>query len=275
MDYREFPPSASLEMLIECFWHLRGAGSGSWDSIYPDACCELVFNLGEPAEERHRERLSLQPQHLVHGQIHERILLRSAPVTEVLGIRLRPWGASALLQLPGGALTAGAQALDAVAPALAPRLISIVEDTAPVATRIRRLDSCLGDWVRRRNIKPPPLGRLARHLQMTPAAGAPDIAELTGWSRRTAQRRFQVELGLTPKRFEQITRFLRFLRRLDLEPNAKLAELAVAAGYYDQPHLHRDLRRFTGETPAAFRARRRGAFDPLYSGERLDRLVAI
>lgn len=275
MHYREFAPSAPSRPLVDAYWHLRGSGNGRWESIYPDSCGEILFNLGRPADERREPRIERQPRHLVYGQIEERILVRSASDTDVLGIRLLPWAASAILRVPADELAGGAIAFDSIAPELARRLIAIVEDSKPVPARILELDSYLIRWARRKGVEVPATGRVARHLQRRPSARPSDISRLTGWSPRTGQRRFRAELGLGPKRFQQITRFLRFLRRLDLEPDAPTAELAVAAGYYDQPHLHRDLRRFTGETPAAFRARRRGTFDPLYSSERLGRLVSL
>lgn len=275
MDYREYPPSALLAPLVECYWHLLGSGSGEWEPVYPDTCGEIVLNLGEPADERRGSEIARQPRHLVYGQIEERMLLRSAKATEVLAIRLRPWGASALLRTPGYELARGAISLDSIAPVLARRLISIAESSRPVAARIRRIDACLARWAAQNDTALSDAGRVAGYLQRTPTRGASDVANLTGWSVRTAQRRFRAELGLSPKRFHQITRFLRFLRWLELEPETPIAGLACAAGYYDQPHLHRDLRRFTGETPASFRSRRAGTFDSLYGDARLDRLVAI
>ncbi|MER6878168.1 helix-turn-helix domain-containing protein, partial [Amycolatopsis sp. NPDC000673] len=48
-------------------------------------------------------------------------------------------------------------------------------------------------------------------------------------------------------------RILRLQRAIALAPaTATLADLAVAAGYSDQPHLTRECRALTGLTPSAY-----------------------
>jgi hypothetical protein len=65
---------------------------------------------------------------------------------------------------------------------------------------------------------------------------------------RSMQRHFQHALGMTPKQFEQIQRALRAvdLLRAGVVP----AEVAITAGYSDQPHLTRSLKALMGSTPA-------------------------
>ena len=275
MAYREFVPSPPLRAFVECFWHLRTSGGAAWESIYPDGCSELVFNLGEPAEELRDGAIVRQPRHLAYGQLDRRLVLRGAAATEVLGVRLQPSGGSALFGIPGDQLSGRATSIGELSPPLASRLISVAEDDLSPSDKIARLDARLRAWIRERELEPAATAPIARHLRRTPAATADDIRALTGWSTRTAQRRFRSEIGLAPKRFLQVTRFMRFLRLVNREREAPISQLAVAAGYYDQPHLHRDLRRFTGATPTAFRSKSRETFDRLYGRERLERLVVV
>ena len=63
------------------------------------------------------------------------------------------------------------------------------------------------------------------------------------------RRRCLEESGLTPK---HLCRVLRFRRACALaHPAADWAEIAAGAGYFDQSHLIRDFREFTGRTPVS------------------------
>lgn len=65
---------------------------------------------------------------------------------------------------------------------------------------------------------------------------------------RTAQTRFLRAVGLPLRTLELIERARHAVRML--HAGRTIAEVALAAGYYDQPHLTRSLRRFIGHTPA-------------------------
>jgi AraC-like DNA-binding protein len=65
---------------------------------------------------------------------------------------------------------------------------------------------------------------------------------------RTAQARFVRAVGLSRRKLRQIER-ARHASRL-LRTGASIADAVSDAGYYDQPHLTRALRRLIGHTPA-------------------------
>ena len=87
------------------------------------------------------------------------------------------------------------------------------------------------------------------------------VAAEAGMSSRRFRDRFRASVGLAPKSFAMVARFQRLLRCLPeaLEPD--WAELAVGCGYYDQAHLIRDFRRFTGLTPTDYCPRAPGDFN--------------
>ena len=67
-------------------------------------------------------------------------------------------------------------------------------------------------------------------------------------STRTIQRRFLRATGLTHGTFIQIDRAQQAVSLL--EKGLTIADAVYQAGYADQPHLTRSLKRFTGQTPA-------------------------
>jgi AraC-like DNA-binding protein len=83
------------------------------------------------------------------------------------------------------------------------------------------------------------------------ADGIGEIAIETGVSRYALIRAFKRTFGLCP---EDVRRQLRVERaRVLLAGSAPLVEIAGAAGFADQSHMTRELRRMLGISPAAYR----------------------
>jgi hypothetical protein len=68
-----------------------------------------------------------------------------------------------------------------------------------------------------------------------------------GLPERTAQSRFVRAVGLSRRTLQVIARARHAARRL--RAGAAVADVVCEAGYYDQPHLTRSLRRLIGHTP--------------------------
>jgi AraC-like DNA-binding protein len=103
--------------------------------------------------------------------------------------------------------------------------------------------------------------RLARHgiIQRDAAVTAALEGDELALTRRSAQRHFHHAVGMTYTAHRQIERARRatFLLRAGASP----AEAAFEAGFFDQPHLTRSLRRLVGLTPARIaRAERQLSF---------------
>ena len=78
------------------------------------------------------------------------------------------------------------------------------------------------------------------------------LADQVGWSRKRLWSRFRSQLGVSPKRAAQLVRFDHAAHLLAAGHAA--ADVAVGSGYVDQPHLNREVKAFTGLTPAAVAA---------------------
>lgn len=85
-------------------------------------------------------------------------------------------------------------------------------------------------------------------LVRDPLADAAIQGQLQDGATRTIQRRFRRSTGLTQNIAHQIER-ARFATYL-LQRNVSILDTVEQAGYFDQPHLTRSLRRFVGQTPA-------------------------
>jgi AraC-like DNA-binding protein len=87
--------------------------------------------------------------------------------------------------------------------------------------------------------------------------GSLDIGALArelGYSAKHLIALFRDRVGVPPKLLARLVRFDRLMQELKSGSSPTWVELAAKLGYYDQAHLIRDVRQFTGTTPTKARA---------------------
>jgi AraC-like DNA-binding protein len=93
---------------------------------------------------------------------------------------------------------------------------------------------------------------VAARLAADSAPRVEEAAGSLGMAPYQLTRRFLAEIGMTPSAYRRHARLQRAIRMLS-DGAAQLAQIAIAAGFYDQSHLTMELRRETGLTPGALR----------------------
>ena len=232
--YREHSPGAALSRWVECCWTFESLGEEH--AVRPDGCLDIVYSreLGlravgaMPVEERFRMSAGMA----------------------VVGVRFRPGLARQFLQAPPVELTGQLAPLEQLWGRRARELESRLSSSQSAEERARLLLSALPHDAAFGAAS----DAIARAMEaITAARGAIDLdwaAAQAGMSARQFRRRCLEESGLTPK---FLCRVLRFRRSFELAASRGLSWAAIAAeaGYFDQAHLIRDFREFTGRTPMA------------------------
>lgn len=245
--YREIEPSIQLRPFVANFWILEHDGVDvTPQRVVPDGHAELILNWDQPFESFHAGQWQRQPQYFLAGQIDGPLLLRPAGKARMLGVRFHPHGVSWLLGRCGRELSGRFTPVEDLSHALSRSLNNALEAAAPVGAVETALlsaghisgdeDVLVAEAVRRIGAKKGAveLKALARDL---------------GLSIRQLERRFLFTVGLPPKLFCRIERFNNVFHALG-KPSGNWVETAVACGYYDQAHLIRDCKSFSGQTPA-------------------------
>jgi AraC-like DNA-binding protein len=132
-----------------------------------------------------------------------------------------------------------------------------IEEARTVQEKLARMAHALGAHLR----SPLPLDpAIARALAAMPhEAAVRRLAEAAGLGAKAFSARFTAQVGVTPKLYARIERFRRVFARTPRRTTS-WTQLAADCGYFDQAHLIRDFRAFTGFSPTEYE-RLRGA-DP-------------
>lgn len=260
MRYREYQPCAALRRRVRCYWTLEGETAppgGTSETIVPDGCPELVVHCGDRFLLRGSDSLELEPRSLLFGQIDRALRLIPTGRIEVVAARLAPAAAHCLVPAAVDQFSNRPLPLDAVWGTFADEIESRVRETPGGLQRIRVLEETLLARLGSSGDEDPAveeaLYRFARHRGAI-SVGA--LSKTIAISRRQLERRFRRRVGLTPKTYARVLRLQNVLRQLGEESQSSWAELSIAAGYFDQSHLTRDFKLFTGQSPAAFFASR-------------------
>jgi AraC-like DNA-binding protein len=220
--YREWPAPPEWRHAVACLWEQQVVDDRV-QRVVPDGHADVLFHDDERVE--------------VVGMADTVALPTLAAGTRIRGVRLRA---------------------DAVGAAFSTSASSLVNHSLPgedvfgahrahLLVDPRQRDS----WIR--SIRPDP--RVTHAVELLTTRSVAATAELLGVTARQLQRLLGDHVGVSPKVFQRVARFQRFVRLADT--GTPLATAAAEAGYADQSHLTRDVGRLSGVTPARLVAERR------------------
>lgn len=266
--YREHAPHSALRRYVECYWTVRG-GHGDpdrLDRVLPDGCMDIIFSLSGAEDADLPAGTSIAV-----GTMTEAITVHRPPRMHLVGVRFRAGAGDAFLGLDANELTDRKAALADLssrpAVSVSSRAAASAWSRAARDTHDRLVDAD-GDGARSNILDGLLLDRLdqvcgridervlAACEAIARAGGAAEIeriAEATNLSRRQLERRFASTVGIPPKVLCRVTRLRRSVSLLHAPEAAPgLSEVALRAGYADQPHFTREFRALAGTTPGAY-----------------------
>ena len=230
--YREQAAPEPLARWVECLWWLETGDGIAGYPVAPDGCLDILYSpegglrvIGAMTAER---RFDLSPG------------------SRTIGIRFLPGMAGSFLQAPPAELTDRDAPLDDLWGARGRELAGRLAEARSAPEGLRLLAAALRTPAHRPDV----VGQAIEAI--TRSHGAIDLNALAlraNLSPRQFRRRCLEASGLAPKQLCRVMRF-RHARQLAARPGRlKWAQVSLEAGYYDQAHLIRDFRGFTGRAP--------------------------
>jgi AraC-like DNA-binding protein len=234
--YRELAPSRGVYSLVACRWMRQAPEDEPSGSvlILPDGCVDLLWREGE----------------LVLAGLDRSA--RPSPVRageRILGLRLRPGVAGALLGMPASEVLDVHVRLEELLGPAARELAERLGESDGDDERYELLEGMVGSRIE--SGAPDPLVLAATRRLGFPGSRVDQLAESLGISERQLRRRFHQAVGYGPKTLDRVLRFRRLVAQAGAVAagESDLARVAADLGYADQAHMTRDCLRLSGLSP--------------------------
>lgn len=226
----------------------------------PETHIVMIVNLGEPLRlsqpDGPGEMLIAQGGAFVAGLHQTYTLTETTGRQEGLEVRLSPAGACRLFGALMSEFANRTHLLEEIDAAWHRNLADQLLEAPDWETRFRLAERALEHRPLR---SAPDAEVLWAWRQLRQSHGQIPIAHLVaelGWSHSRLVSRFRAQIGMTPKQCARLHRFRQVVHHSAFAPGADWCAVAQACGFYDQSHLIREVRAFSGDTPEGLARRR-------------------
>lgn len=236
--YMELKPKSWTSHYIDAYWLFQNGTDEEIESIIrPDGSTDIIIPLQD----------TLSTPRVVGCMTYgHKILI--APKQKMLGIRFKPGFARAFLHVPLLSLQNNIIPLDC----FHTYELSYFQEEVQFHSfhlYIDQIELELQKHFLAKNIDPIVLYAIAQLKKHRGAISIDSVALAIGISKRTLERKFNENVGLSPKMLARIIRFQNVYKELKKSGNCDLSTLAFKAGYYDQAHFNKEYKLFAGITP--------------------------
>jgi AraC-like DNA-binding protein len=246
MNYLEHAPDFRLTPFIETYWTANGfTENGSASKILPDGCMDIIFTFDGETDTFHSD---------IIGTMTTFIEVSRPQSVRMFGIRFKPAGITAFTRVPIEEFTDRNVELAPVETLFD----SSWDETLPEQQSTEAIINYVNNYlISRFSRLYLPDQRIVRAVDLICLAkgqlSLPAVAAEVCLCQRHFERKFKSATGISPKMFAKVVRFKQALRRLRNYPHKDLLSIAIECGYYDHTHLIKEIKAFSGDTPAGFR----------------------
>ncbi len=257
MNYQTYPPSADLNAMVKCHWTLEvpPLPEAPKQRIIPDGCIEMCFILGEDVRRYTTEtEYILQPRAMVFGQITRPYFVQPTGYVNTFAVRFYPYGFANMIDQPISEL---ADQETALASLFGKESAKVLEQKIIAATTTEQRIQAVEGFL---------LGRLADQgvqdtivqstvLALAKTKGKATIKALLKEDpskRRSLERKFSKQVGISPKQLGKIIRLQAALKSMLNNQEETLTRIAYESDYYDQAHFIKDFKELTGTNPSDY-----------------------
>jgi AraC-like DNA-binding protein len=261
MAFATFRPGPPLAPLIESIWDWDApAAAHRFERIRPVANASLIINLTEDETRVYDDDASRRCERFRGAALdaprHRSFVIDTAEQVRVMGVVFRCGAAAAFFRERMDTIANAHVDLDDL---VAVRFRGVREQLLEASgsrSRIAALCGWLADVAKDASM-PAAVAHAIAFLRDAPAlARVAAVCRESGYSARRFGTVFREHVGMSPKRYARLQRFRAVLDSVQHGRRVEWTRVAADCGFYDQPHLVREFRTFSGMTPSEYAARR-------------------
>lgn len=252
--YSTFQPHPLLAAYVDAYW-VSMTTQFSQQRILPDTCADIIFNISDQPVTAGNNAIWIVPNtaFIVGTMTTFRDIARQGN-TNMLGIRFKPGGLHAFTALPLQLATDEHLLLSDITRDWHTRLEPLLEKALSISEKVSCLENFLLQRLPANNIVANKIQESIHLIRQRNGNIAPAmLADKVFMSPRTFERNFLQKVGVSPKTFSRIVRFMNVRRELKKEKSATLLSLALEYGFYDHAHLTREFKVLAGHSPSCWR----------------------
>lgn len=242
--FRIIKPSLSLTPYIKHYWILR-SNMKEVQRLVPIGSIELIFNRGDKMLSTIKNEF--EPLGFIRGQKIDYYDVASIGVVDMIAVIFQPHGIKRFFQTPTDDFFEAIIPIDCLGIKSLCELQDKISNTIDNNLCIRYIENFFLEQLS--DIKEYNFNRIdavISAINMYPTINFNSLSEIACLSYKQFKRVFAEYVGINPQEFSRIVRFQKALALLSGTPNVSFAQLAYECGFYDQSHLIREFKIFTG-----------------------------
>lgn len=252
--YHYIPPRPELSGHVQYYWILdlgEYIPAREQHRLTPQGFIDIVFYFRDSYRLLLPEGEIIHPRAALYGQRTNYIDLQATGRVGLFSVTFTPVGVRDILHIPLGELSNSHYSLDDL---LGKEGHELEERVTTARDHIERV-ACLENYLLQRlkttneyeNKRMKSV--VTRVLQSRGKLNVQALADLACLSKKQFERQFTAHVGLMPKQYSRVIRFLHAQELRNKFPAADLPTIAYHAGYYDAAHLAHDIKQLSGYTP--------------------------
>lgn len=243
--YTEIAPCIALRPYIRCFWgtvYQTKNCDMSCRPIIPDSCMDIIFNVNY-TQNTYTGKFCTLDKHSYHSRI-----INNSDKIDVFGIRFYAW--SAILfsdcQINNDKLHID---IDNIFHGLKKELELILFDSFSLRDKIAIAEKILMKRLNTNKLNTNMMNGLFFIIKNNGNIKISDLSSYTGLSKRTLERIFKTNMGISPKTIQSLIRYQLLWQDIYLHRRFDISDALLKYGYFDQAHLLNDFKQKHSMTP--------------------------
>lgn len=255
MRYEKFPPSEELKPFVECFFIWEGEAKEYLDvQSPPNSFAAMVFNYGDPYEAYQNCTVKTKvPKAFVCGLFTSNYHLVLKGNIGMAGIVFRPSALHNFFGIRMSQLVNSRMPLELLLQDKAQWLGTHIKAALSDERRIKILEefvfSHLSDAKARLSVIDEAIELIDQHK------GSVSVETVAGQlkiSRRYLEKKFLEKVGVSPKFYARIKRFVSLSKEVAYNKNFNWQDIIFEYGFHDQSHLVKEFMEFNQMNPSDY-----------------------